>query len=115
MSMVIFISTIILTVGVVLLGRLSILMSESERVAHTLAADLRFAQIWSNPPIRVGKEESATASDYELLAGAVAAGENITIRVPIPVETRYVLVWLTNLPYQEGTYIGGVREVQVLG
>ncbi len=65
--------------------------------------------------IRVGKEESAAASDYELLAGAVAAGESITIRVPIPVETRYVLVWLTNLPYQEGTYIGGIREVQVLG
>jgi len=42
--MVIFISTIILTVGVVRLGRLSILVSESERVARTLAADLRFAQ-----------------------------------------------------------------------
>ena len=51
----------------------------------------------------------------QLLAGAVAAGEQLTIRVPIPVETRYVLVWLTNLPFQEGTYIGGIREVEVRG
>ena len=42
--MVIFISAILLAVGVVRLGRLSILMSESERVARTLTADLRFAQ-----------------------------------------------------------------------
>jgi serine/threonine protein kinase len=65
--------------------------------------------------IRVAEEEGDRANDYELLAGAVAAGEEITIRVPIPVQTRYVLVWLTNLPYQEGTYIGGIREVKVLG
>ena len=65
--------------------------------------------------IRVGDTLGEAATDFELLAGAVAAGSEITIRTPIPVQTRYVLVWLTNLPYQEGTYVGGIREVQVLG
>jgi hypothetical protein len=79
------------------------------------AVDLDFFGAGTDVEIRVSEEQGATAADYELLAGAVAAGPELTVRVPIPVETRYVLVWLTNLPYQEGTYIGGIREVQVRG
>lgn len=79
------------------------------------AVDLDFFGSGTDVEIRIADQEGATAADYELLAGAVAAGEELTIRVPIPVETRYVLVWLTNLPYQQGTYIGGLREVQVRG
>ncbi len=65
--------------------------------------------------IRVAEARGTSADDFELLAGAVAAGDEIVLRTPIPVQTRYVLVWLTSLPYQDGSYIGGVREVKVLG
>lgn len=54
-------------------------------------------------------------SGYEPLAGVVAAGESIELRTPIPRNARYILVWLTNLPFEEGAYQGGIREVQVLG
>lgn len=79
------------------------------------AVDLEFFGSGTDVEIRVADVEGPTAADYQLLAGAVAAGEQLTMRVPIPVETRYVLVWLTNLPFQEGTYIGGIREVEVRG
>ncbi len=48
-------------------------------------------------------------------AGAIAAPADMTVRAPIPVQARYVLIWLTSLPFQDGTYVGGVREVRVLG
>ena len=79
------------------------------------AVDLEFFGTGTDVEIRVADVEGPTAADYQLLAGAVAAGEQLTMRVPIPVETRYVLVWLTNLPFQQGTYIGGIREVEVRG
>ncbi len=79
------------------------------------AVDLDFLGSGTDVEVRMGAEAGSRANDFELLAGAVAAGEELTLRMPIPVETRYVLVWLTNLPYQEGTYLGGIREVQVLG
>lgn len=65
--------------------------------------------------IRVADTPGERAQDFELLAGAVAVGQQIVIRTPIPVDTRYVLVWLTGLPYGNRTYQGGIREVQILG
>ena len=56
-----------------------------------------------------------TQQGYALLAGAVGSGEGITLRTPAPVETRYVLLWFTALPYVDGSYQGGVREVRIRG
>jgi hypothetical protein len=76
---------------------------------------LEFEGTGTDVEIRIGNQQGRTARDYELLAGAVAAGKDITLRTPIPVQTRYVLVWLTNLPYAGDGYQGGIREVEVLG
>jgi type II secretory pathway pseudopilin PulG len=42
--MVLLITSIALAVGVIRLGRLSVFMTQGERAAHVLVADLRFAQ-----------------------------------------------------------------------
>lgn len=65
--------------------------------------------------IRIADEYGASPDDYELLAGAVAAGDNLVLRTPVPVTTRYVLIWITNLPYGEGAYEGGIREFKIRG
>jgi len=79
------------------------------------AVELAMMGTGTDIEIRIAEEPGENHTDYELLAGAVAAGEDITLRTPIPVPTRYVLVWMTNLPFQNGTYMGGIREVKVLG
>ena len=67
--------------------------------------------------VRASETLGGSATDYESFARAVAAPARITLRAPIPVQARYVLVWLTNLPFQgqDGTYAGGLREVKVFG
>jgi hypothetical protein len=49
------------------------------------------------------------------MAEVTGASNAITLRVPTPVTTRYVLIWLTNVPPVNGSYQGGVAEVRVLG
>ena len=65
--------------------------------------------------LRIADQYGATEDDYELLAGAVAAGDTLVLRTPVPVTARYVLIWLTNLPYGEGAYQGGIRDFQIRG
>lgn len=65
--------------------------------------------------LRYGDTPAGTDRGFDLLAEAVGAGSRLTLRLPAPVETRYLLVWLTNLPYGDGIYQGGIREVRVLG
>jgi putative peptidoglycan lipid II flippase len=51
--------------------------------------------------------------DYQLMAQATEAGENVTLKNPDPVSARYVLVWMTGLPQVDGGWRGGIREVAV--
>ena len=39
----------------------------------------------------------------------------VTLRLPRPVTTRYVLVWLTEIPAEGGGFQGGIAEATVLG
>ena len=65
--------------------------------------------------IRIARERGTDPADYELLMGVVAAKDRINLRAPVPTTTRYVLVWLTNLPFNGSTYQGGIQEVEVRG
>ncbi len=49
------------------------------------------------------------------MAEVTGAGNALTLRVPRPVTTRYLLIWLTQLPPSDGSYQGGVADVRVLG
>ncbi len=65
--------------------------------------------------IRTAEQESATADGYIRFASALGAGSEITLRTPTAVTARYILVWLTKVPADNGSNSGGVREVTVRG
>ena len=54
-------------------------------------------------------------SAFTSMAEVTGAGNSLTLRVPRPVTTRYLVVWLTNLPSADGSYQGGIADVRVLG
>lgn len=51
--------------------------------------------------------------DYQLMAQATEAGEEVTLKNPDPVSARFVLVWMTGLPQVDGGWRGGIRELEV--
>ncbi|MFI9029722.1 protein kinase family protein [Streptomyces sp. NPDC053560] len=54
-----------------------------------------------------------TLDGYKKIAGG--KGESVTLRAKEPIKTRYVLVWLTDLPLKDdGNYRGQIKEIQVL-
>jgi putative peptidoglycan lipid II flippase len=50
-----------------------------------------------------------------VMAEVTGASNTVVLRVPRPVTTRYLLVWLTSIPPEGSSYQGGVAEVRVLG
>jgi putative peptidoglycan lipid II flippase len=44
-----------------------------------------------------------------------SAGSELPVILDSPVTARYVLVWFTRLPPQDGDFRGGVAEAEVLG
>jgi len=60
-----------------------------------------------NPTKKVGT--------FTSMAEVTGAGNALTLRVPRPVTTRYLVIWLTQLPSADGSYQGGISDVRVLG
>lgn len=63
---------------------------------------------------------TASADDYRLVqtrtaAGTTAADTTATFTLDTPVNTRFLLVWLTSVPPVTGGFEGKVAEIQVLG
>ncbi|MBI1377955.1 MAG: hypothetical protein GC157_10825 [Frankiales bacterium] len=52
---------------------------------------------------------------FTKMATSKGAGNQLTIRVPTPVTTRYLVVFLTRLPAAAVGFQGGIADVQVLG
>ncbi|MFF2627224.1 serine/threonine protein kinase [Kitasatospora griseola] len=46
---------------------------------------------------------------------AGGSGSKVTLKPAAPVTTRYLLVWLTNVPTDDGGYRGRIAEIQVNG
>ncbi|MER5201563.1 protein kinase family protein [Streptomyces sp. NPDC002825] len=55
----------------------------------------------------------ATAEGFTTQAST--SGSDVQLKFPKPVTTRYVLVWLTELPLTDGEYRGQLTEVKVMG
>ena len=49
------------------------------------------------------------------MSEVTGAGDSLVLRVPVPVTTRYLLVWFTQLPWADGAYQGGVSNIRVRG
>ncbi|WP_395361611.1 protein kinase family protein [Streptomyces sp. YH02] len=94
-------------VGLVLdLGKVQKISSvELSFVGHT-SVELRTA------PSDVSSEPSMPDSYTTQASGA---GSQVTLKPPKAVSTRYVLVWLTDVPSNDGGYRGKLSEVKIMG
>ncbi|WP_030206783.1 protein kinase family protein [Streptomyces bikiniensis] len=52
---------------------------------------------------------------HQYITRASKTGSNVTLKPLAPVTTRYVLIWLTELPANDGNFRGKLTEVKVLG
>lgn len=65
--------------------------------------------------VRVSPRPGDSPAAFEEFDGTSNATGPTTLRVAEPVRTRYVLVWLTELPAVDGNYRGSISEVTVRG
>ena len=77
------------------------------------AVRLELVGAGSSVQVRIASEILPKPKNWTLLAEAQAIGTAIDLRAPRPIVGRYVLIWFTQLPPNEGAYQGGVRDVTV--
>jgi hypothetical protein len=65
--------------------------------------------------LRASDNATLAPEKFTSMAEATGAGGDLTLRVLKPVTTRYLLVWLTLLPWEDGAYQGGISDVRVRG
>ena len=79
------------------------------------AVALRLVGNGTDLSLRATDDPSKAPEEFRSMAEVTGASNDLTLRVPTPVTTRYVLVWLTAIPSNNGSYQGGLAEVRVLG
>lgn len=63
--------------------------------------------------VRVSQNMGKRPKDFELFGSASNLGDLVALRSRYPVQARYVLVWLTQLPADGPAYRGGIAEITV--
>lgn len=77
--------------------------------------DLRLVGNGTDVSLRATDDPTLAPEKFRSMAEVTGAGDTLVLRVPSPVTTRYLLVWLTQLPWEDGAYQGGVSDVRVRG
>ncbi len=79
------------------------------------AVTLRLVGNGTDLAVLATDDPAKKVTTFTSMAAVTGAGNALTLRVPRPVTTRYLVVWLTNLPAADGSYQGGIADVRVLG
>jgi len=79
------------------------------------AVDLRLLGNGTDLTLLATDDPGKDPADMRAMAEVTGASNTVVLRVPRPVTTRYLLVWLTSIPAAGSSYQGGVAEVRVLG
>ena len=79
------------------------------------AVQLRLVGNGTDLSLLATDDPTAKVDTFTTLAQVSGAGQALILRVPRPVTTRYVVVWLTSLPPADGSYQGGIGDLRVLG
>lgn len=79
------------------------------------AVNLRLSGTGTDFDILTSRNHHATLDDFRRMVSVTSASDAITVRIPRPLPARYVLVWLTGLPYDGSSYVGGIRDLRILG
>lgn len=79
------------------------------------ALDLKLYGTGSDFKILTAGNRWKDLSDFREVVSITAAGDTIGVRTPKQVRARYVMVWFTGLPYDGSNYVGGLRDVKIVG
>ena len=79
------------------------------------AVELRLVGNGTDLSVLATDDPRARIDTFTSLAQVTGAGQSLVLRVPRPVTTRYVVIWLTSLPSADGSYQGGIADVRILG
>lgn len=77
--------------------------------------ELRLVGNGTDLSLRASDDPTLAPEMFRSMAEVTGAGDALVLRVPSPVTTRYLLVWLTQLPSEGTSYQGGVSDVVVRG
>lgn len=79
------------------------------------AIDLKLVGTGTDFEILTATKKPTKYKDFKRIVDVTAAGDAITVRMPRARDARFVMVWLTRLPFDGSSYIGGVRDLKVVG
>ncbi len=79
------------------------------------AIDLKLVGSGSDFEILTSKKKPTKMKDFRPVVDVTAAGDAITVRMPRARDARFVMVWLTQLPFNGASYAGGIRDLKVVG
>lgn len=79
------------------------------------AIDLKLVGTGTDFEVLTSVKRPKKLSDFRKVVDVTAAGDSIKLRTPRARDARFVMVWLTRLPFDGSTYIGGLRDVKVVG
>ena len=79
------------------------------------AIDLKLVGSGTDFEILTSAKKPERIKDFRKVVDVTAAGDAITVRTPRARNARFVLVWLTRLPFDGSSYVGGIRDVKVVG
>ena len=79
------------------------------------AVDLKLVGTGTDFQILTAKKRPTKLGDFRRAVDVTAAGDAIAVRLPGTRKARFVMVWLTQLPFNGSSYVGGLREVKVVG
>jgi hypothetical protein len=69
----------------------------------------------SDIALRASDDPTKPPNKWTSMSEVTGAGDSLVLRVPKPVQTRYLLIWFTQLPWADGAYQGGVSNIRVRG
>ena len=75
------------------------------------AIDLKLVGSGSDFEILTSKKKPTKMKDFRPVVDVTAAGDAITVRMPRARDARFVMVWLTQLPFNGASYAGGIRDL----
>lgn len=77
--------------------------------------ELRLVGNGTDLSLRASDDPTLAPEKFRSMAEVTGAGDTLVLRVSSPVTTRYLLVWLTQLPSEGSSYQGGVSDIVVRG
>lgn len=79
------------------------------------AVQLRLVGVGTSLRLLATDDPTADVTTFQTLAEVQNAGSLLPLRVPRPVTTRYLVVWITGLPSVDGRFQGGIADLKVMG